>query len=383
MKERTIRSSAVLLVALLVLSTGTVLGAQAIAAPARMQVGVGWTRGTDSPWAGARFDGELDPSTKRVYFLGFRAADDSTDGSVWYYDVASKTYVDTGVDMPVPVSNYEIAALTNAKGKLGFYIFGGRGADGVDVTTTQAYFPASNTTKQFNSDPWPGLTPMGCSDLPATGVAVLGNLAYVLGGISFADDGCADDNSAQTWIFDATAAKGQRWTKGPKMNVARGYITPAVLNGTIYAIGGDTIGAGSLTPLSSVESLKPGGKWKVLTDLPEPCDESQAFGFTKGLWANGVVLAGCGQWPNAVHDTLFYDVGAATWSVIGALNDNRRNFAGVLIPGKTAKIMVLGGYGEESGFVSPISTSEFGKATKSIGSGGSGVRIARSGASLR
>src|SRR5438046_3637123 len=135
------------------------------------------------------------------------------------------------------------------------------------------------------------------------------------------------------------------------MHVARGYVTPAVLNGTIYAIGGDTIAAGSLTPIATVESFTPpSGKWinKGVADLPEPCDESQAFGLTKGPLAGGLVLAGCGQWPNALPDTLFYDVGGNAWSTIGALSTNRRNFAGVLLPGRKQPIMVLGGYGEDS-----------------------------------
>jgi hypothetical protein len=375
MRRGFVRSIAMSGVAVLVISTGAALAGPV--RPAHTQVGAKWTHGTDSPFNAARFDGEFGVTKDRVYFLGFRTDADQTDGSVWYYDVASKTYADTGVDMPVPVSNYEIARLTNANGRIGLYIFGGRGADGVDVVTTQVYYPDTNSTADLKSDPWPGKTPMGCSDLPATGVAVLDNLAYVLGGISFADDGCADDNSAQTWIFDATAAKGHRWHKGPSMHVARGYITPAVLNGTIYAIGGDQIDVGSLIPIDTVESFTPAqGKWinKGVADLPEACDESQAFGFTKGPWTNGVVLAGCGQWPNALPDTLFYDVANNKWSIIGALNNSRRNFAGAVLPGKNPSIMVLGGYGEDSGFIDPINIAELGKGTTFALPGGTGGR---------
>src|SRR4029079_5346616 len=121
-------------------------------------------------------------STKRVYFLGGRLADNSTSGEVWYYDVATKTYVDTGVAMPDPVSNYGIAALTDPTGD-GLYIFGGRDSLGAIISNVQVYYPATNTTATISSDPWPGTTPLGCVSLPAMGVAKVGNNAYVLGGL--------------------------------------------------------------------------------------------------------------------------------------------------------------------------------------------------------
>src|SRR6266540_6602832 len=122
-----------------------VVGAVAFAAAPALATTVFFARGASSPFAGTRFDGELDAATNRIYSLGFRTTGGGTDGSVWYYDVASKTYTDTGVDMPVPISNYGIAALTDPTG-LGFYVFGGRDPNGNIVTTVQAYYPATNTT---------------------------------------------------------------------------------------------------------------------------------------------------------------------------------------------------------------------------------------------
>jgi hypothetical protein len=321
-------------------------------------------RGPSSPFSGTRFDGELYAATNRVYFLGFRTTGGATDGSVWYYDIASKSYTNTGVTMPVPVSNYGIAALTDPTG-LGFYIFGGRDANANIVTTVQAYYPATNTTAVISSDPWPGTTPSHCVSLPAMGVAVVGNKAVVLGGSSFLANGCTDDNSAETWTFDPMAAAGARWSKGPNLNLARGYITPAVMGNTVYAIGGDINVAGSPTPQTTVEASVNGGPWNDagVADLPEACDESQAFAFTAGQLANSIILAGCGQWPNAVPDVLLYDTVGNTWSIVGALNDNRRNHAGAWLgaSGKSG-MFILGGYGAP-GFLEPIQTSEIGPAT--------------------
>src|SRR5207249_2152267 len=97
-----------------------------------------------------------------------------------------------------------------------------------------------------------------------------------------------------------------------------GYITPSVLGNVVYAIGGDTNQSGTLMPQWTVEAMDIGnGGWNDVgvADLPEACDESQAFGFTSGSLSNSIVLAGCGQWPNAVPDVLQYDAVGNTWAV--------------------------------------------------------------------
>jgi hypothetical protein len=332
---------------------------------------VNWTLRTPAPFAGTRFDGEYVSSLRRVYFLGFRTLGDVTDGSVWYYDVAANTYVDTGVDMRVPVSNYQISMLQDSRG-LGLYIFGGRDATPTAIDTVQVYYPAGNTARTVPSDPYPGQTPSGCTTLPANGVATLQNKAYVIGGLGFSSLGCVDENSAETWVFDPMAAPGTRWTQGPNLNVARGYITPTVLGRRIYAIGGDTNSAGTLFATSTVEAwAPPAGGWDDagIADLPTICDEAQAYGFRTGPLAGGVVLAGCGQWPNAIPDTHFYDQATNTWSVVGAFNENRRNHAGALIPrgGGRSIMYILGGYGEASGFIDPIFSQENGEGAPAGG----------------
>jgi len=324
---------------------------------------IDWSFRHQTPLAASRFDGEYLPSLDRVYFLGARTLGDQTDGSVWYYSVGAKTYTNTGIQMPVPISNYGIAALTDSGGRLGLYIFGGRDANAAIVDTTQVYYPDTNTAEVVATDPWPGTTPSSCISLPAMGVATLDNHAYVLGGLSFAANGCVDDQSAQTWIFDPTASPGARWTQGPNLHQARGYITPAVLNGRIYAIGGDTNVGGAPTPQVTVEGWQPPATGWIdagINDLPMACDESQAFPFETGPLAGDIVFAYCGQWPNAVPDTLLYDTLRNRWSESGAMNHNRRNAAGAFVPGNQ-RILVFGGYGEPSAFIDPIRTVEAGK----------------------
>jgi len=339
-------------------------GVSAVAAPPAGP-SVDWKFGPSSPFGGTRFDGEYVADQERIYFLGFRTFLDATDGSIWYLDglaQSAPTYVDTGIDMPVAVSNYQVAPLTDENG-LGLYVISGRDATPTVVNAVQVYYPDTNTTDIIESDPWPGQSPSGCPTLPAMGVAVLDNKAYVLGGNSFSTLGCVDESSAETWVFDPLAPAGSRWTAGPPLNLARGYVTAAVLGGQVYAIGGDVNMAGALFAVQNVEAWDPAGAdgWDDagVADLPMICGESQAFGFETGPLAGSIVHAGCGQWPNAVPDTHVYDSAADAWSYAGALNDNRRNHAGVLVVrGSNAVMYILGGFGEESAFVDPITTSE-------------------------
>jgi hypothetical protein len=337
-------------VGLLLASVPAVASTRHASTPRVPDVTATWTTGTPAPFAATRWDGEYIQQFGRVYFLGFRAADNTTDGSIWYYNVAANTWVDTGKDMPIPISNYQISMLTDSHG-LGLWVFGGRDNAGNLVTNVQVYYPALNKAFNIATDPWPGKTPSNCVSLPAMGVATTGNKAYVLGGVSFsaAPINCVDESSAQTWIFDPTAAAGARWTQGPDMNVARGYITPAVLGGKIYSIGGDTNVAGTLFASPTVESWKPGTiAWNDtgVADLLVPCDESQAFVNPFGALKNGIVLATCGQWPNDFPDTYFYK--ANVWQHIGVVNESRRNEAGSFISvGGVFKMFVLGGYASD------------------------------------
>ena len=147
-----------------------------------------------------------------------------------------------------------------------------------------------------------------------------------------------------------------------------------MLNGRIYAIGGDTNVFGSPTPQTTVEGWQPPATGWIdagIADLPMACDESQAFPFENGPLGGDIVFAYCGQWPNAVPDTLLYDTLRNTWSTVGALNHNRRNAAGAFVPGNQ-RMLVFGGYGSPSSFLDPIRTVEAGKPGAS-GRGGRAI----------
>ncbi len=327
----------IIVLALFALSVGLTGGfshaaraAQSGAAPASPEdyVYSDWVEQPNSAFAFTRFDAEYSYDTDMVYFLGGRLADSSTDGSVWSYDPDTGVYSDTGVDMPVPISNYQIARVVNSSGDEEFVLFGGRPAAGGVTNTVQSYIPSSNTAVDYTgTDPYPFAVAPG-------GVVVVDNIAYTFGGfdaVAMYDD---------TYLFDITAAAGSRFTAGPPLNMARSYIAGTAVDGYVYAIGGDSWDGTSLFAENIAERLDTSNPaaWDDagVADLPIACDETPAFGFDSDSdydYAGSIVVGGCGQWSSEIDEVQFYDVAANTWDVdFPNLNQSRRNHAGAFIP---------------------------------------------------
>ena len=58
-----------------------------------------WQFGPHSGFQFTRFDGEYFPGTGKVYFLGGRISDLSTDGTIWGYDPGTQAYAQVGATM--------------------------------------------------------------------------------------------------------------------------------------------------------------------------------------------------------------------------------------------------------------------------------------------
>ena len=286
-----------------------------------------WQTAPNSPFAYSRFDAEYSQDTGMVYILGGRLPDGGTDGSVWEFDPVTGTYTDTGVDMPVPISNYQIAAVDDSGTEV-FMVFGGRPAAGGVTDAVQGYIPSSNTTVNFTAtDPYPVATSPG-------GSVTVDNLVYSFGGFD------AVAVIPDTYIFDISASDGNRFSTGPDLNLGRSYIAATAVDGYIYAIGGDTFDGASLIPQTIAERLDTSNPvaWDdaSVADLPIACEATPAFGFEPGSdydLAGAIVLAGCGQWPNESVEAQIYDIASDTWdTAFHDLNEARRNHAGAFIP---------------------------------------------------
>ena len=313
-------------------------------APAASQY---WEYGPDTGFQFFRFDGIYFPDTGLVYFLGGRLADDTTDGSVWSFDPETGTYTDTGVDLPLPVSNYTLNILQDSTGK-GIYLVSGRLGNSSYTHAVQVYYPATNTAVQRpGADDWP--TP---PRIPG-GVVEHGNKLYVFGGTRASDSW----DFAQTWVFDPSLASGSRWSQlvGVNLTQSRGFIYACVVDGYAYAIGGehysalDTLAATTRTERLNLSNTAALWDNASVADLStdDGTGEGRAFGFDSGAGhplAGHIVIAGGGQWPSEWANCSDYSVAANTWSTFPSLVEARRDFASAFVPSADGGTMwVFGG----------------------------------------
>jgi subtilisin family serine protease len=296
-----------------------------------------WQYGPDTSFQFTRFDGGYYPADGLVYFMGGRLLDGTTDGSVWSFAPADYVYADMGVDLVTPISNYTMNLLQDGAGEWGFYVFCGRTAAGDQSLSVQVYYPATNTAVQLDpADNYPGA--VTCS----SGVnAVYNNHVWLAGGFS----GTA--NTAETWVFDPTAPVGSKWTQvaSASLSIARAYIMGAVVDGKIYAIGGNYWDGSALINVVTVEVLDPNAPTPVwddaaAADLPEVCSSSRAYGFDgdspytdpDGTPMAGRIVSGCGVWSDENEHVYVYDAAFNYWEPFPYINTDRRDEAGEFIP---------------------------------------------------
>jgi hypothetical protein len=290
-----------------------------------------------------RFDAEYDPGTGKAYLLGGRSSV-STYGDIYSFDPVTQTCADTGVDMPVPVSNYTIAPVNNGSDDL-LCIFGGRQSDGSNTAVVQCYDPVANQASL------PSNLPGSLGEFIPGGVAVVNNQAYVFGGFR---SGVAPYLTDQTWAWDPV---GNTWTQKGNLGLARGYIDMAVADGKIYAFGGDTYNGSDLIAQTLSEVFNPAiGTWNnaAVADLPTASDEGRAYGFdTASAYelAGKIVIAGGGQWPIEWNEVVVYDIATDTYDYsFRNLNIRRFNHAGFFVPGHPGVMWVLGGQSLAPGY---------------------------------
>ncbi|MEO0081848.1 MAG: hypothetical protein ABIL25_06110 [candidate division WOR-3 bacterium] len=321
---------------------------------AMLVLGQFWQTGPQTGFRFTRFDGEYSSQTGKVYFLGGRLADDDTDGSVWCFIPDSGTYRDTRVEMPIPVSNYTICGLRDGyapSDSFGFYIVGGRRSRGQKTDAVQAYYPVTNNARSVSTD----LLPMRIGNrIPIPGAAaVCGNKLYVFGGFN---ESLAPYLTGETWVFDPMGPVGACWSRvvGADLSLPRCYITSAVVNGKIYALGGCTFVPNVLTPRRICEVFDPANPsagWRRIADLPDSSAETRAFGFDStgpAGFANRIVLAGNGKWPSETNQCFIYDTKTDSWATFPSLLQARKHHAAALIPapgqgGRIWQMWVFGG----------------------------------------
>ena len=294
-----------------------------------------WQYGPQTGFRFWRFDGEYFPLTRKVYFLGGRLANNNTDGTIWCFNPESLTYYPVGRSMLIPVSNYTICILkdTTHPDTYGLYIVGGRTQTGTFSRALQVYYPLSNSVGIIGTDSFPGL--LSGQPYLTPDAAVYNNRLYVLGGFN---SNVSPYMTNQVWVYNPETTPGFRWRQLPSLGLARSYISTCVVNGKLYALGGDIYDGVNLRAQKYCEVLDlafPESGWVRIADLPDSSGESRAFGFDSTSpfpFRNKIIIAGNGKWPNETPQCFIYDIETNSWSTFTSLNQARRNHAGVLIP---------------------------------------------------
>jgi len=346
-----------------------------------------WQFGPTAPFSYVRLGGEYFPRTGRAYFLGGRVGTSTTSGRVWSFRPDSGTFRDEGVDMNEPVSNYSVTLLSDPTGydTLGLYIVGGRLANGTFTADLQVYYPIPNQVDIIYSDPFIGRW-NGIPYFPSQGTAVVNNKLYVFGGF---ENTVAPYNTDSTYVYDPALPAGTRWSVIPTaiLSQRRGYISNAVVDGKIYAIGGSYSSSGAnLINTRNVERFdpaNPGAGWVRLADLPDTSSESHAFGFDTGSpygLGGHVILTPQGGWPTPNPTCYNYDVVANTWTTFASVNTARRSQAAFFVPGTQGSngipgMWILGGRGTVD--TPGLTSSEYYQLTASAVEEKDGVRLVK------
>jgi hypothetical protein len=300
-------------------------------------VGGAWTYGPETPFAFTRFDGGYSPYDGKVYFLGGRLSDGSTDGSIWSYNPRTQVWTDTGLDLPVPIANHQVSLYEHPENSILLAICG-RAADGTMTDSVQFYNVTGQVAGQLPAEyDYPGsLTCMAGLN------AFWHNKVIVAGGF---DSVTPPYHPTETWLFDPDhVGSPPAWTQAPTgtLEPGRAYIMSAVVDDLVYAIGGAYFDGSSLVNVDTVQRLDPAAPsqvWVEVAPLPEACSSGRAWGFDSdsSLSAFGRPLAGaiittCGFWSDENNHVYLYDTHTDTWEEFPFLQTDRRDNAAESIP---------------------------------------------------
>jgi len=272
-----------------------------------------------------RFDAEFFPGDDMLYILGGRSGD-LTVGDIYQFDPSTGACADTGANMPNPISNYTVNLVNDGTDDL-LCTFGGRQGDGTQTLDVQCYNPATNSASVVTTLPaaWTGYVP-GAQ-------AVVDNQVYIFGGFNPAT---APYMTARTDQYDPVS---NTFTQVGDLSLARSYLFAGVVDGVIYAFGGDTFDGANLVAQTKAEKMDPlVGTWDDagVADLPTASGEGQTFAFDSSApfdLAGQIIMAGGGQWPAETNAALSYDVAMDTYNTeFPDLVNARRNQAGAFVP---------------------------------------------------
>ncbi len=225
---------------------------------------------------------------------------------------------------PLPTGRSSLAAALGTDGRID--AIGGYN-NGADLSTVEAYNPASNT--------WSTLAPMPTARQGLAAVAGPDGRIYALGGFNYALGGINKSRSLAT--VEAYNPASNTWTAVASMLTARADLAAvAGPDGRIYALGGFN---GSYTILNTVEAYSPASNtWTAVAPMPTA---RQGLAAVAGPDGRIYALGGLYDSGGSLATVEAYNPASNAWTTVAPMPTARVDLAAVT--GSDGRIYALGG----------------------------------------
>ena len=220
-----------------------------------------------------------------------------------------------GPDLPLEVDHAMAAAVTDATGGAGVYVFGGNAG----APTARGFHLAAGATS------WREIAAMPAPRSQAAAVA-RGSMVYVVGGYN------GQALVAPTYAYDASA---NTWRQVAAIPTTRDHLAAAMIAGRICAIGGRKLSL--TTNLATLECYDPGAdRWEAMTSAP-----TARGGVGAAAVGDRLVFAGGEQPSGTYREVELFDSATRSWSRLPDLPTPRHGI-GVVAVGRTVYVMTGG-----------------------------------------
>jgi hypothetical protein len=248
-------------------------------------------------------------------FGGFYNAAVQATRAAYAYSPSSNSWQRLA-DMPTPVTHAGCLSDGNT-----VWIVGGLVGDYPNDPPTADVWKYDVMTNTYSRGP----------SLPAArgagGLVLVGRKLHYFGGLK---DGFVDASEHYVLDLDSGATS---WTTAAPLPNPRNHLGATVLNGKIYAIGGQHGRDETTQNQSTVQTYDPAtDTWKSVASLPKPRSHfgNSTFVVNGAIW----IVGGVTQGRTPLSDVTRYDPVSNTWKEIEALPAARKAPVGRLINGK-------------------------------------------------
>jgi N-acetylneuraminic acid mutarotase len=257
-----------------------------------------WKDAAPSPFA--RVEAPAAVVDGKLYLFGGFTEDLDASNRVDVYDPVSDSWT-RKQDMPTRLTHLDPAVAGNTI----WFAGGFKGKHpGAVVAEVWKY--------DVTSDTWTAGPPLP-EPRASGGLAIVGRELHYFGGYKADRDTTAGDH------WSLSLDEGKAWQREANLPDPRGHVSAAVLDGNIYALGGDH---GTQIDVKSCHRFDPGVKqWSEIASLP---DGRSHFESSTIVYKGRILIVGgrcnSSQPPRGVvGDLLEYDPEANAWRVVGTM----------------------------------------------------------------